>query len=90
VKDMNDEGSLPGGLIALHNLYVYLQYFYFLKCLSDDKETYVSFLKTQELDSVIRMIDFLDLSADIGFYDAYDKFFKKEKVNSYGDFFGDN
>jgi hypothetical protein len=90
VKDMNDEGSLPGGLIALHNLYVYLQYFYFLKCLSDDKETYVSFLKTQELDNVIRMIDFLDLSADIGFYDAYDKFFKKEKVNSYGDFFGDN
>jgi hypothetical protein len=90
IKDMNDEGSLPGGLIALHNLFVYLQYYYFLVNLSDDKETYFSFLQTQELDNVIRMLEFLDLANDIGFYDAYNKFFEKEKVESFGEYFGGN
>jgi len=89
IKDFNAEGSLPGGLIALHNLYVYLQYYYFLTNLSDDRKTYVSFLQTQNLDNTIMMLDFLDLSNEIGFYDAYNEFFKKEKIENLADYWGE-
>lgn len=67
--------SLPGGLIALHNLYIYLQYYHFLAALSDDEEFYRSSLHDQGLNKTVEMLDFLDLAEDVGFYDAYKKFF---------------
>jgi len=88
VKDMNAEGSLPGGLIALHNLYVYLQYYHFLTNLSDDEELYKAFLNDRGLKTTVRMLDFLDYSAEVGFYDAYNTVFEKEKTTSYTNFFG--
>lgn len=67
--------SLPGGLIALHNLYVYLQYYHFLTALTDYKELFRSFLEDRGLPTTVKMLDFLDFADEAGFYDAYNKFF---------------
>lgn len=83
IKDFNDEGSLPGGLIALHNLYVYLQYYIFLKNLSADRNLYTDFLKDQNLLETIKMLNFLDTSSETDFYTAYKKYFGRQSLEDF-------
>ncbi|TRZ53206.1 MAG: hypothetical protein D4S01_01695 [Dehalococcoidia bacterium] len=74
--------SLAGSLIALHNIYVYLQYYDFLTALSDDEEAYRTFLQSRGLNNTVNMLDFLDLAEQVGFYDAYNKFLRTGSMTS--------
>ena len=58
-EELNQEGSLPGGLIALHNLWMYLQYFNTLSALADSPDDYVEFLRGLVPDQTIRMVEYL-------------------------------
>ena len=60
VEILNSEGSLPGGLIALHNLYVSLSYFYTLEKLADSPDKYLEYLRLQKYpEDTINMIEYL-------------------------------
>ena len=72
-ETFGDTASLPGGLIALHNLYVYLRYYNFLRKLSDDNEAYKDFLLNRGLKKTVDMLNFLDRCESVGFMDAYSK-----------------
>lgn len=69
-SDAKKDASLPGGLIALHNLYMVLRYYYFLDMLADDREAYVRFLKTEGYNGAIEAMNFLDDVHERGFEDA--------------------
>jgi len=77
IDDMNAEGSCPGGLIALHNLWVYLMYCNFIDSLADSKPDLMEYLRKNEQYDAIKAIEFIDLSIDIGFYDAYNKVYRE-------------
>jgi hypothetical protein len=64
------DASLPGGLIALHNLYVTLQYYNFLQVLADDRDLYIKHLELVGATEAIKGIEFLDDVYERGFYDA--------------------
>jgi len=51
IKDLNSEGSLAGGLIALHNLWVTLKYIDHLSVLSKSYNDYVNFLNVYSRDN---------------------------------------
>jgi tRNA-guanine family transglycosylase len=94
VKDMNltkndqDTGgrsmaSISGGLIALHNLYMVLRHHHFLEKLSDDRENFISYLRTQGLDEAIAGIEFLDSVNERGFEDVYKEKYEHESFNDW-------
>lgn len=71
VDDLNKEGSLPGGLIALHNLYITLQYIYILSILADSYEDYIKFLGVYARDQeTIKAVSFLQSVYENGFESA--------------------
>jgi len=75
VEDLNAEGSLPGGLIALHNLYQYLSYFHTLDKLADSPDKYIDFLKVQNFpEEIIKMIEYLICIEETDFETANKKF----------------
>jgi len=45
IEHLNMEGSIPGGLIALHNLHQVLTYFYILEKLADSPDDYIQYLR---------------------------------------------
>jgi len=60
VKDLNEEGSIPGGLIALHNLHQVLEYFSILEKLADSPDNYLEFLRVKNCPKkTIKMIEYL-------------------------------
>lgn len=67
--------SVPGGLIALHNLYVWLSYIDFLDSLSDSYGDYMAFLRAQDFLKTIKAIEFLRYSEEVGLDDAFKKYF---------------
>jgi len=58
-EDFNADGSLPGGLIALHNLWMVLNYYATLESLADSPDDYLEFLKGNVPDQTIRMVEYL-------------------------------
>jgi len=83
VDDLNSDGSLAGGLIALHNLYCVLSQHYFLEKLSDDKEQYIDYLRGQGHTMAVDAIEFLDDVDERGFEDAYNARFSHEDVDTW-------
>jgi len=76
VDDLNSPGSVPGGLIALHNLWVYLMYCVFLDSITESKDIFIEYLRRNNLTETIKAVRFLDLSEEVGFYDAYNRIYK--------------
>ncbi len=62
--------SLPGGLIALHNLYVWLSYMDFLEALSSSYEHYIQFLRVQGFQDAIAAIEMMRKVEEIGYEDV--------------------
>jgi len=54
------EGSMPGALISLHNLYWYITYSYTLQSLLKYDDLYMDFVKKICNDKVIRAMEYLD------------------------------
>jgi hypothetical protein len=75
--------SISGGLIALHNLYMVLRHHHFLEKLSDDRENFISYLRTQGLDEAIAGIEFLDSVNERGFEDVYKEKYEHESFNDW-------
>jgi len=73
IDDLNSEGSLAGGLIALHNLWTSLSYYDFLDDISDDRELFLSYIKREGYDESVKAISFLDDVYEMGFDDAWEK-----------------
>lgn len=59
IDDFNKEGSVPGGLIALHNLWLFLEYIHTLNALSDSPDDYVEFVHRLGNPETTRMVKFL-------------------------------
>ncbi len=70
---LRNGGSIPGGLLALHNLYQYIQFSHFLFSLKDDinllKNYMISFLGIQK-----ELIDFIDMSFKQNYQQSYSKY----------------
>jgi len=80
VADLNAEGSVPGGLIALHNLYQVLQYFSILEKLADSPDNYIEYLRhTGCPHKTIEMIEYLRCIEENDF-DTANKKYKMEIV----------
>lgn len=61
VDDLNSDGSLAGGLIALHNLWTTLKYINHLTLLSESYTDYVNFLRVYSRDEdTIKAIGFIN------------------------------
>ena len=58
--------SLPGGLLALHNLHAWLVYIDFLDALADSRDDYMAYLKSECPPETTRAIEFIDLAMEKG------------------------
>jgi len=58
-QEFNKEGSLPGGLIALHNLYKVLEYYHCLDALADSPDDYIDFVKATSDPHTAQMVEYL-------------------------------
>jgi len=74
IDDYNGEGSVPGGLLALHNLFVTLQYLDFLTALADSYDDYMTFLRGVGDPDSIQGVEFLQSVYENDIYYAMDKF----------------
>ncbi len=82
VDDLNQEGSVPGGLIALHNLYQVLEYFYTLEQLSDSPDHFIDYLKLRGCpNKTLQAIEYLRCIEENDFEYANKKF-KMESVGT--------
>jgi len=71
IDDLNSEGSLAGGLIALHNLWITLKYIEHLSVLSRSYTDYINFLNVYSRDEeTIKAINFLQHTWDNDFDSA--------------------
>ena len=89
INMLSSQGSAPGGIISLHNLYQLIQYTKLCNSLKDDKEVYRNFIRKFFDKEVQLAIEFIDYSLDKGFDKACVKFqshFSKDngKVNTAG------
>ena len=73
-EEFNKSGSLPGGLIALHNLYKVLEYYHTLDALADSPDDYIEFLKGTTGPETIRMVEYLLCVEENDFEYANNKF----------------
>lgn len=70
---LRNPGSLPGGLISLHNLYVYVNFVEKLKALSTNPIELRRYI-IKNVPSLKTALDFIDLSMDKGFDMAFDRY----------------
>ena len=74
--DMKAEGSEPGAIISLHNLYNYVRSINFLKALTQDEEFYFDYVKKHFPDNTYRALCFIRDCKEGDFDLAYNKYFR--------------
>jgi tRNA-guanine family transglycosylase len=73
-KHMKASGSIPGGLISLHNLFIYLRYVHTLSNLVPDKEAFKDFANRLTGGKTRDSFDFIDMAMEKGIQRANAKF----------------
>jgi hypothetical protein len=76
VSLLSSQGSAPGGIISLHNLYQLIQFSTLCNSLKDDQQIFKEFVKKMFDSEVITAIEFIDYSLEKGFENACIKFQK--------------
>ncbi len=71
---LSADGSAPGGIISLHNLYQIILFAKTCNSLKDDSEIYKAFVKKMFDAEVLKAIEFIDYSLEQGFEAACIKF----------------
>lgn len=80
VDDLFAEGSTPGALISLHNLYNYIRQVNLLSSLSDDEEYYLQYVSECVSPVTAKAIRYLqDYRETQDFDSTYSKYFRKKK-----------
>lgn len=79
VKHMFSDGSVPGALISLHNLYIYIRFLNMLTYLSDDDDAYLEYVTKYSTKETIRALNFIKDYTEIGYEEVNKKYFKKKK-----------
>jgi len=77
--DLAADGSVPGALISLHNLYNYLRKINLLSSLASDEEAYLDYVKRYYPASTVRAIEFLQRYRETDFHTAYSEYFRAGK-----------
>lgn len=73
---LSAQGSAPGGIISLHNLYQIIQYSKLCNSLKDDAVVFKEYVRKMLDDEVTKAIEFIDYSLEKGFDKACIKFQK--------------
>ena len=74
IDDFNSKVSIPGGLIALHNLWLFLEYINTLQALADSPDDYVEFVSRLGKPETTKMVKFLRCVEENDFEFALKKF----------------
>ncbi len=84
--DMKADGSEPGAIISLHNLYNYIRQINFLKALTQDQDFYFDYVKKHFPDNTYRAICFIRDCKEGDFDSAYNKYFRHKitLINVFG------
>jgi len=73
---LSAQGSAPGGIISLHNLYQLVEFSTLCNSLKDDAAVFKEFVKKMFDSEVLTAIEFIDYSLENGFDNACIKFQK--------------
>ena len=76
--EMRADGSEPGALISLHNLYNYIRQVNFLKSLTQDPDYYFSYVKKHFPDNTYQALCFIRDCKEGNFDSAYKKYFRNK------------
>ena len=76
IEDLQKGGSVPGALMSLHNLYIYIQRVEYLKTI-EDAEEFMTYAKQTHSKKTIRALEFLRHFEEHGFEAAYRRYFRK-------------
>jgi len=75
---LRQPGSLPGGLISIHNLYVYVNFVEKLKAYSTSQSELRDYIVKAAPD-IEQALDFIDMAMERGYDVAYDRFMRDIK-----------
>jgi hypothetical protein len=79
---MKADGSEPGALISLHNLYNYIRQVDFLKALAQDPDFYFDYVQKHFPDETYKAICFIRDCKEKDFDSVYPKYFSHKTMLS--------
>ena len=82
VTILNKDGSAPGALISLHNLYQYIPYIEILDRLKDNREAYLDCIRRTTSEDCFKACQFIDYVVENGFEKARIKFVEDLKLKT--------
>jgi len=74
------KSTIQGGLISLHNLYVFLRHVQYVTALASDRDTFSTFLKRRKYNATLKGMDFIDDVVEDGFEVAYKRHYEKRSL----------